>query len=193
MNGIAIFARSHLASAVGASVALRSGRSGPVGLVLLCDHGERRPFVPMPPPTPAAVRVSAGLRAMGHPATAGWRLVKSEVSTVDEAGLILEHLAEVGVRATLAVSISRDDAVDMLTSGCCVRAVADDSEPGLSVAGAAVEADPLLMQLRLAPAGPSIVLAYSGIGAPPAWVDPIDSLIEACDFAAACSGAEDVG
>jgi hypothetical protein len=177
MSQIAVFARPQVAAAVGAAVALRSARSGPVGLVVLCHNGEPRPFVPMPPPTPAAVRVSAGLRAMGHPATAGWRLVRSEVSSVDEAGLILEQLAEGGITATLAVSIARDDAVDALAARCSVRAVADDCEPGHSVACAAVEADPSLVQLRLTPAGPSIVLAYSGIGAPPGWVESIDALV----------------
>jgi len=189
MSDIAIFSRSQVAGAVGAAVALRMVRSGPVGLVLLGEPSERRPFVPMPPPTPAAVRVSSALRAMGHPATAGWRLVRSDVTTVNEAKLILDQLAQAGVRATLAVGVARDDEVDALADCCSVRAVADDTEPGHSVILAAAEADPSLVQLRLAPAGPSIVLAHSGIGSPPAWVEPIDALIDAA--ASSSNGAAD--
>jgi hypothetical protein len=179
MGDIAIFARSQVAGAIGAAVALRMVRSGPVGLVLLGEPTERRPFVPMPPPTPAAVRVSSALRAMGHPATAGWRLIRSDVTSVNEARLILDQLAEAGVRATLAVAIARDDEVDELAERCSIRAVADDTEPGHSVILAAAEADPTLAQLRLTPAGASIVLAHSGIGSPPAWVEPIDALMDA--------------
>ena len=187
MSDIAIFARPQVAGAVGAAVALRMVRSGPVGLVLLGESSERKPFVPMPPPTPAAVRVSSGLRALGHPATAGWRLVRSEVTSVDEAGLILDRFAEAGVGATLAVSIARSEAVDQLAGRCSARAVADDSEPGNSVISAAAADDPSLLQLRLTPAGPSIVLAYSGIGSPPAWVQPIDAVV---DVLAACASGE---
>ena len=183
MSDIAIFARPQVAGAVGAAVALRMVRSGPVGFRTMAVGRL------MPPPTPAAVRVSSGLRALGHPATAGWRLVRSEVTSVDEAGLILDRFAEAGVGATLAVSIARSEAVDQLAGRCSARAVADDSEPGNSVISAAAADDPSLLQLRLTPAGPSIVLAYSGIGSPPAWVQPIDAVV---DVLAACASGEGI-
>lgn len=159
------------------ATALRLARGGPVLAVVVRPPEPERIPVPMPPPTPAAVRVAARLRGRGHPAMATWRLVRSDVTSLAEAELVLRCVAStVDLPKVLAVAIARTDGCDALLRKCAVLLLASDDEAGHLVAEASRCSG---HRLKLESAGPSIALAHAGIAAPPAWVEPIDRALTA--------------
>ena len=179
VQALGLLAPPSLVVAAASATALRMSRSGPVAVVVVkAGAGERAPL-PMPPPTPAAVRLAAELRGRGHPATATWRLVRSDVQTVAEAGLVLE-LLDGGSRlpTVVAAGVARTDEVDRLMGRCRPLVLAADDDIGRVV----IEAAPGgALPLQLPPAGAAVVVAHAGIAAPPAWVESIDRVLGSND------------
>ena len=190
MSCTGLLAPDRIAIAVGSAVALRCARSGPVAVVLLRSGRSHEPVAPAPPPTPSAVRVAGMLRSEGHPATARWRLVRSDVSSAGEAAEVLALLKSKEVPTVLCVSVRRSEAVQQLLAECIgVAAVAAD-EAGHTVARAAEAEGDGTLALLLPAAGAALVLPRAGIAAPPAWVEPIDQTVVMINDIAAAANRE---
>jgi hypothetical protein len=180
MSPVGLLATDRLVAAAGAAAALRLSRSGPVALVVLRDPETRVAQFPSPPPTPGAARLASLVRRQGHPAAAAWRLVRCFVSGHEEAGRLLELFADMDIPAVLASAAARSESIEGLLGSCDpILLVADDpageAVAGFAAAELAVAERACVVSLERVGAGSA--LAHAGIGAPPQWVEPLDSAL----------------
>lgn len=185
MIGVATFAREGACSAFGAAVALRLAAGGPVALLTVDGGDLDGSKVPSPPPTIAAARVAAAVRRAGHPAAAGWRLVRCASDSPSEASAILELLGSLEVPTVFAVTAPRCAAVEGLLERFGTWLAACDDAAG--AAAAERLGDPCrtgersVQVIELVDAGAAVALATAGIAAPGGWIGPIDDAIEQAD------------
>ena len=180
MSRVGLLATDRLVAAAGAAAALRLSRSGPVAVVVLRDPDTRVAHFPSPPPTPGAARLASLVRSQGHPAAAAWRLVRCFVSGHGEAGLLLDLFADMDIPAVLASAAVRSESIEGLLGSCDPILLVADDPAGEAVAGfaaAEMAGTGRARVVSLERVGAGSALAHAGIGAPPQWVEPLDSAL----------------
>ena len=192
MRRVHVSCGQDLAWQVGASVALRTASSGPVGLLLMPDglpshwddaSNEAEQQIPkgfpIPLPTPGAARLAARLRRSGHRATARWRLVicsPTDQAAVDDAAAIVE--AEAGIVTGLTVGSASDCELRLIGCDMAVGVVPVDA-PSELITEAEVTLSELAGEvrvLRLGSVGLGDGLPLAGICPPPAWEAELEAL-----------------
>lgn len=192
MRRVHVSCGQDLAWQVGASVALRTASSGPVGLLLMPGglppegddaSSETEQLIPrgfpIPLPTPGAARLAARLRRSGHRATARWRLViciPRDQADVDDAAAIVE--AETGTVTGLTVGSASDCEFRLIGCDMAVAVVPVDAPSELiTEAGATLsELAGEVRVLRLGSVGLGDGLPLAGICPPPAWEAELEAL-----------------
>lgn len=167
------------------AVALRTRPSGPVGLVVLsavdgAEADSTKSSVPLPLPTPGAVRVAAQLRRAGHKATARWRLVICRPigrDQVDDAAAILEAACGCVTAVGDALAVENESGVLPacdLAVGVLPEGAPSAAQEEAHVVLAEQARSALVLQLSDPGLGGSLPLA--GICPPPDWASELDAL-----------------